>query len=174
MHLCESGCFIRAILLHVCASWGGVEGKFSTSDHAGSCKLSNGAASRSHRFQVLFSADAHTLLDSTYPRLDKAFHPSKSSTRSGIRWTASAVIRLDMRWDLARPLKMVCKTRKPPSERCHTAVCSASQKVSPARYHVFTRVSTSTVLSLRWRRRFRTGKDEHKTRCWAPGFKRSS
>lgn len=78
-----------------------------------------------------------------------------------------------MRWDLTSLLKMMHKKQN--LRQAASEVCNALQKGR----HLpditcFTRVSTSTVLSLRWRRRFRTGKDEHKTRCWAPGFKRSS
>lgn len=63
-------------------------------------------------------------------------------TRSDIRWTASAVIRLDMRWDLASPLEMVYRTRKPPSQRCHSLHCTA--KVSTCQIsrvlHVYRRL----------------------------------
>lgn len=63
-------------------------------------------------------------------------------TRSDIRWTASAVIRLNMRWDHASPLKMVYETRKPPSEQCHNLHCTA--KVSTCQIsrvlHVYRRL----------------------------------
>lgn len=90
-----------------------------------------------HRlFSRMFLDTHHLLLECTFSLLDRAFQTASTRwTRSDIRWTASAVIRLDMRWDLASPLIMVHKAQKPPSKRCHSLQRVA--QVSTARYHVF-------------------------------------